>query len=371
MSRGQPIKDRILSLQILRFVAAAMVIVFHAPWRATAPPPSGWLPTYPTAIGAAGVDIFFVLSGFVIAMTGPLARERPTGAAFFWKRWSRVAPLYFLLSIPWIIRAVARGKFNLPQTSATFLFWPAVGRGMALPYLEAGWTLCFEMVFYSTMAALLIGGRLRRNSAILAAVAVLLVAARLFSDWTPLRFVVNPVFLEFGAGVVLAGAWPRLRRAHLALGVALVLAAIAVFAIDGVVGVGDAIYVEPTMRGVSAPLRALAFGVPAALLVAGAAVCDRWVSGPVARAGAWLGDASYSIYLSQALSIPILTGLWFGWFSPEIPLASGACILLTAVAIGALTYVAIERPIMRDIRRLRIVRPGRSLAPASQGESTV
>ena len=124
---------RIASLQVLRFVAAAMVVAFHSSCWALfgesvdCPVDRSW------GIGGAGVDIFFVISGFVITFTGPLATPRPCGVRFFWRRWSRVAPIYFLLSAPFIAIAFATGGLNWPQTAATFLFWSAAGPELVQP----------------------------------------------------------------------------------------------------------------------------------------------------------------------------------------------------------------------------------------------
>src|SRR5579863_6951518 len=148
-------------------------------------------------IGDSGVDIFFVLSGLVIATTGPLAPVRPTGIQFFWRRWRRVAPEFFLASAPYVVVAAATGHLNWPQTIATFLFWPAAGSRMVDPYLIVGWTLCFEMVFYTTVSFLLLGDQLRRNLAILAASAAVLFLAKTLSPWLGFRFLTDPVFVEF------------------------------------------------------------------------------------------------------------------------------------------------------------------------------
>ena len=77
-------RERFMSLQILRFVAAMMVVVFHTTYLVDQLPGSSNRPFFHglAGIGPAGVDIFFVLSGFVIAMTGPLVSPRPSGVLF-------------------------------------------------------------------------------------------------------------------------------------------------------------------------------------------------------------------------------------------------------------------------------------------------
>ena len=347
-------RERIVSLQILRFLAAAAVTIAHASCATELWKHSGCVAQYPAGVGAAGVDVFFVLSGFVIAMNGPLAEPRPTAVTFFWRRWSRVAPIYYLLSLPLIVHALVHDWFNLPQAVATFLFWPAAGPSIVLPFVEAGWTLCFEMVFYSAISAVLINGRVRRNLMGLGLVFGALLAARQFSGWNPLRILANPIFLEFAGGMALARMWPKLRVADLRLGGTLLIAAIAVFATDGAVGVGDAIDWAPTLNGAHVFWRLGVFGVPALLLVAGACICERATHGRVARTLAWMGDASYSIYLIQGTAISVVALSLFPLMGTHRPIALGCALIFVSLALGAATYVIVERPILRDLRRLKL-----------------
>jgi exopolysaccharide production protein ExoZ len=337
---GAAIKDRIASLQVLRFFAATAVILFHVF--------AEHLKWWGGIAGAAGVDVFFVLSGVVITLTGPMASPRPSGAMFFWRRWSRVAPIYFVISAPLVVAAAATGHANWPQTAATFLFWPASGPGVVKPYLAPGWTLCFEMVFYSTVALFLVGGRLRRNVLLLALLVTAVIAARLLDETAVTRFLTDPLFLEFGFGVALATNLGRLRAAPTWLGVALVAVAVAIFGVESFALARQTLVFDEAGR-------VLVFGVPAAILVAGACICDRIVSGAVARRLAWMGDASYSTYLThEIVCIIVFSGL-ASLVSDPILVAGAA--IVASLAVGAATYVFIERPILKELRRVRWSRP--------------
>lgn len=351
---SEPGRQRIVSLQILRFGAAAAVTFAHASCATEFWKHSGCVAHYPAGVGAAGVDVFFVLSGFVIARTGPLASPRPNGLAFFWRRWSRVAPIYYLLSLLVIVQALINGWFNAPQAVATFLFWPAAGRDLTTPFLIAGWTLGFEMVFYTAVSGVLLGGRVRRNLLALAIAVGALIVARQFSGWNPLRILANPIFLEFAAGVILARLWPQLKVADLRIGAALVTVGLTLFAVEAVVGAGDAIYFEPTLRDTHALWRVGVFGVPAALLVTGACICERLMQGRAVRIAAWMGDASYSIYLVQGTAIILLAVLWLPVFGTHRPAILASALSFACLMLGAATYVLIERPILRDLRRIRL-----------------
>src|SRR5258708_7172997 len=142
-------RERIVSLQILRFVAAMMVALCHA--RYLIPLLTGsrgpvWF-WNGAVVGVAGVDLFFVISGFVIAITGPFAEPRPTGALFFWRRWRRVAPVYFVISLPFIVNAWRASGLSSDELIATFLFWPAAGAKIFPPYGGVCRKLLQQMAF--------------------------------------------------------------------------------------------------------------------------------------------------------------------------------------------------------------------------------
>ena len=345
-------RERIVSLQILRFIDAAMVIIYHATCETFTAPGGICSNRHPGDIGAAGVDVFFVVSGFVIFLTGPLAQPRPSGALFFWRRFRRVAPLFYLMSVPFVVAALVTRQFDGPQTIATLLFWPASGPAIVTPYLHAGWTLCFEMAFYSAVAVALIGGRWRRNIVLiaLAVAALALIAPQSLTA----RHLTNPLFVEFGFGAALAWLWPRLRAADLRLGWALAGIAVAIFAAEAILGVGDAIYVRPAVTNTEGFARVAVFGPPAALLVAGVAILDRVARGWAARSLAWLGDASYSTYLSQSISVPLMVDVWMAMLGRGRPLVLIAVLCAGASIVGALSYLLIERPILRELRRLKL-----------------
>jgi hypothetical protein len=80
--------EKIKSLQVMRFVAAAMVVAVHAIYFVSQLPPGPALPSAHIDIGASGVDIFFVISGFVIYRS---ALKRPPALSFLRKRFLRIA----------------------------------------------------------------------------------------------------------------------------------------------------------------------------------------------------------------------------------------------------------------------------------------
>jgi peptidoglycan/LPS O-acetylase OafA/YrhL len=305
-------------------------------------------------MATAGVDVFFIISGFVIGLTGPLATSRPGGIQFFWRRWSRVAPLFYLLSVPAVLVSLGGDPLNWNRIIGTVFFWPATGPRILPPYLPVGWTLCFEMIFYATVALLLIGGRLWRNLAVLAATAAGLALLRPAPAWLGWHMLTNPIFLEFGFGMYLAVMWRRFRLRSTVAGALLILLALSIYWFEATNGVGDAWTMDATLYDTEAMRRVVILGTPAALLVTGALLCEDAFKGALARALAKAGEASYSLYLAHGLLMLILFHAWqlIAPIRPAPWLAFWTTLPFAFIS-GFFVYWAVERPLIGRMRQWR------------------
>lgn len=318
----------IWSLQSLRFVAALMVVYIHAAQTALeATGSTGLVPARLVTVGLSGVDIFFVLSGVVIARTA----RGLTWRQFAWKRLRRIVPIYYLVCIPALFMAVEVG-FGWRDFLATFLLWPATDV-MTPPILPVAWTLCFEALFYSAAALVLADRRWAYVLAITYAIALML------RPYGPVfQFVGNPIILEFLMGVGIA----RLPARPIAVwGILLGMAALVAVGVTGVTPMGET---SSFLVGDGAFWRVLAFGLPAALIVYGTMQIE-------ARESVWtyLGDSSYTLYLVHTLVISGLSALWI-----IVPLPADL-IIITGVGASVLLawriYERFERPLLRILRR--------------------
>jgi len=196
---------QILSIQYLRAAAALGVVAFHAAQRAG----------IDLRIGAAGVDVFFVISGVIIWVV--TQARRPAPGAFVLDRLSRIAPAYVLLTLGVAGSALAFPSLfpNLRLTSGhvlqSVLFIPHPDPdGRPWPVVVAGWTLTFEMFFYVVFAcALLVPLQDRAWWCTLFIGGFAACDAVVRFDSVIGQFYTDNITLEFVAGIWLGVAWTR------------------------------------------------------------------------------------------------------------------------------------------------------------------
>lgn len=299
-------------------------------------------PQHLGALGAAGVDLFFVISGAIMYLT---AFERPASPiAFLGRRLVRVAPLYWLVTLAFVAGAAVFGRtyaepLTLASAATTLTFWPAWS-ALTPPPLGVGWTLCFEMLFYAGVALALAS---RRWLLVLFTAYAAMWALRVGTGWAPARFLGNPIILEFLFGVLLMRYRRRLSLApQLAVG-ALALGLVLLILPNAPDGIG---WAPDTFSGRESFARVLLYGVPAALIAWAALGLE-----PVLRRAAvliYLGDASYSLYLAHTLVFGLLIGALRGVAIAPDALLLGS--LVAAVVSGCVLYELVEKPLLAFLR---------------------
>lgn len=342
--------QRFYGVQALRFAAATAVVAAHALDLAgtrlglETGLAGGTLENF----GAVGVDVFFVISGFIIATT--TRGQAGVGAAgeFLWRRFRRVAPIYWLLSLPILIGMARGGALSGEVATATFLFWPFSGVEMTFPALGPGWTLCFEMLFYAAFGLAMAGGR-RIGWGLIGLYAALMTAGLIVA--TPvLRFWGAPIIVEFLLGVGIAGAW---RRAPPWLGSWAVGLALVGFGLGLVVGYGGIDDVRALNDPWNGLRRVAVWGLPSALLVFGVVRMERGDRAPgrLERAAAFMGDASYSIYLTHVLMIRALGRLFESGMVALPGDAVAGLTVFASLAAGVAVHLWVERPVLKILPR--------------------
>lgn len=332
-------------VQILRGVAATMVLVHHA-IEETRAAPAFVSPDWATRLGAAGVDIFFVISGLVITFSAFRGERRATTPGrFFGLRVHRIYPFYWLCLLSVVTLSASGIAFTSQRLDASRLIASALLAPHPDPIVFVAWTLVFEMYFYVAMTATLALGLSRRAcaAALTATICLALAAARTIGGRsTAVVFLGDPIALEFCFGVGLAVFGPRLLRAPPAAWIALGLAAMAL----------ASAFAEPKgTGGLAVSARWWAWGLPAAAVVLG------FSHMPTGQGAGWrlarlIGDASYAIYLSHIFAMiayakAIKTGLW-----PAPGWGAVALVSAGALAMGVAAHLLVEKPLGRLTRPL-------------------
>jgi peptidoglycan/LPS O-acetylase OafA/YrhL len=336
---------RLQNIQVLRAVAALGVLSLHAlnSWEESGAGYSGSAPH----IGAYGVDLFFVISGFIVSKS---AESTASAASFAWKRFLRVAPVYYVQSAPWLAITALSGKPIAATLATSILFWPIWSSHPAFPLLAQGWTLCFEAQFYCSLAVVVRFGRCAMWALLITFAAALVLNAA--GAGSVFQFIGSPFLLEFLIGAAIARR--PLRERPLA-GVAALVVGCALLVAWAAHGIG---WTHDGTRAFEAPIalaRVAMAGPSAFLFVWGALQLEPWCRWRVVNPVAYLGDASYSLYLTHPLVVASLAAVWRATAAPLIVLP---CIELVAgLCGGVLAYEFLEKPLLAFLRRKPPIRP--------------
>lgn len=329
--------DEIHGIQVLRGIAALAVVVHHALEMSNGSP-GQFSPDWLTTSGAVGVDIFFVISGFIMLHTAFRPSRPPlTPAAFLKRRFLRIYPFYWLCLI-----AMSAVFFLGFMKSHSISAGKIVQSALLLPndpLINVSWTLSYEVFFYLLFAASLLSAS-RTMTALLSMVAIALTLGA--GTLASVPFLANPVMLEFSFGIALALLVPKIPQGRAILVLGAVAAAAALLAPLAIPSVSTA--------GLDGWARVLAWGLPATAIVA-ASLSMRRPTGLAGRGMLLLGDASYALYLTHIFGI-----IAYGWLLKTTALGNLHQLLpviavsLLCTAGGVLAHLLVEAPLNRYLK---------------------
>ncbi len=326
------------SIQLLRFVAAAMVVIYHSYVSFI---PSSLLEhssgtSYWVGFGKVGVHIFFVISGYIMYVTCFYRKRIISSYDFILRRILRLYPVYWIFVVLYIIYDQLSGI--MPSLSALqFIELLLLVPPSSSLIIGPAWTLSFEMYFYLIFGAAIVLGA--RRGAIAVSV-FLFVSAGIGAIFRPdsavAALVTNSLLIEFAMGVWVARL-TTIVVIHRRMGWLAIAGAVAGFA-GGLAWGYDLI---PS---------ALVWGIPSTFLIAGVVVLEqRKNSGHFSffRRLSWLGNSSYSLYLLHLLIIETLMRLYV---TTKYDVKVVTFVILStvlAIILSVIFHNIIERPLIK------------------------
>ncbi len=323
-----------------------MVFASHLFWDII-PMRTHWAKPYIVPIGPAGVDIFFVISGFIIynvakrsaAQVDVVGRGRAV-YEFAMKRIIRIYPLYWIafgvaaLIMIWV--PLPASFVKKPQLELFFLI-----DGIPNFRVQAAWTLTLEVYFYAVTALSIFLFPKKLFAGLLIWFAVVGLAAMLatvFDLPIPLDYAFAPILLEFLLGIVIGllieSGHSRFYAASLCIGV--------IWMLFGAVELLHHAGRVPQ----SYLLRLVCWGFPAALIVYGALALEMrntWIMPKILQ---YLGDASFSIYLWHAIMFNAVAAVFvhLGWVGVVDRTLLATLMGVIGLGVGLLSYHSLEKP---------------------------
>ena len=359
---SSPTPQRLDGLQMLRFFAAFAVLLEHVMHEALSfgIAPDGLIAKLEPVDFGVGVDVFFVISGFIMLHISADKFGTPGAPRdFLLRRIIRLVPLYWLFTIAMLVATVlvpgqlAHNSLNPAHAVASFGFIPWLdSTGLAHPVLGLGWTLNYEMYFYAVFALMLLVP-LSAGVWTIAGLFVVLSFAHLLLPPSQVQayFWTDPIILEFLFGIGLALLLKR--------GVMLPRWMAPLQVVLGIAGLGLGQLID-----IGGPFdRALTSGIPAALVVAGTVFSRPRALGWTGKALVLGGDASYALYLSRPFSINVVILGWQKLHLNSPWLFMGATIVVS-IAAAIVVHLVLERSLLRRLNAALKPRPQRPIAAA-------
>lgn len=329
-------------VQYLRAAAALVVMLFHISvlsqetWQLD--------PAQVDYVGAAGVDLFFVISGFIMAMIVARSGDRFSARDFWLRRVARVVPAYWVITfLVFVLALVLPSLFNsttasIPHllTSLSFLAADS-GSGHTGPLLVVGWTLNYEMFFYLVVAltaGILGDENLLKTSAVLCGLVALGVVFQ--PGHQTLAFYSDPILLEFVFGIIVFRVWRKRDGATFSV--------LSWFAFV----LGMVLLMVQWERPLT-EWRTFFWGIPAMAVLYGGLGVLRFTSPALARLGEW----SYALYLTHVFVITFYIkfaiSAVYGYDVPW-PLHYLALIAICTL-VSAVFYTIVEKPLSGWVSR--------------------
>lgn len=357
-------KMQLQSVQALRGLAALSVMAYH--YREEIDAQFSGLGSAMFNWGLTGVDLFFVLSGFVITLSVSRMNSGVASAADFLKRRAaRLLPAYFILLAVNFLLGGAMATFHYPDKvlnliSALTLTVAYTQHGPF--YVDDGglygvrWTLNYEFLFYLLMAVSLLTRWRWAALAVLLTTLLIVVPVASGQNLTLntagydfphgyLNLMSNPIIWEFTAGVVTGLLWPHTRKLPVAARIPMLVAGILLAVIQIVLNrhVGHGLTESGTVL---------------ALLLAAVAFNDDWLARITPGWLVFIGDISFSLYLLHMVTMRVV--------KKNLPV-EGVMLFITAM-IASVFLAWLSRRYVEPLGQKLFMRGATSRSPSDSKE---
>lgn len=325
------------NIQAARAFAALAVAYFHISLQAR----------YLPVVGYVGVDVFFVISGFIMSLILDSGEDH-----FFYRRITRIVPLYWAMSVAVFIIAMispsllASSTANTENLLKSLFFIPYVKEsGLMQPILFLGWTLNYEMYFYLVISVALF---VASGSA---AVGVAVLGMTIASAAIPLTGCSAAPCIFYASPIVLEFAWGWLAyRAYCACARRVSQTGLPLFAAAGLVALAALVWIDKA-GWAGAPHFSAGMPAFAVIVVATAAEAAGWRA--LWRPLLLLGNASYALYLSHPYvenTYMKLAARLAPKLDPTLTWAGFIACMAAVCTVGISLHLLVERPLLHLIR---------------------
>lgn len=318
----------IKNIQLLRGIAANSVLLFHMTVMESRYGNGMQVIPNPLRFLESGVDLFFVISGFIMAI---IISADSSWKEFLFARIARIYPAYWIYTtvalLVFIAVPTAYGRDQMPSIWKSYLLIPQ----RDVPLLNVGWTLIHEVYFYLILAILLAARIPLWVGIALWAPCIILLYLLTDSTASPiLKILSHPLGWEFIMGAM-AGFLIKAKRLYCPR----TILSLSIFAIL------VAAFIVPYPSASAPWLRALVVGSAFTLLVYGLSAIKE-----VKNCGLFmkLGDASYSLYLSHVLVISLIGKVFLSLHTTSYALEVIYVVfsIVMANAFGLISYALLE-----------------------------
>jgi exopolysaccharide production protein ExoZ len=340
-------KDKYETIQVLRFIAALMVIILHSTFYTSERLDSS---TIVYDQGYNGVSLFFVISGFVMIISSEKLIENQRGWMIFAvKRIIRIVPIYWIITgykilvLVFASSLVLHTRLDFGFILKSVFFIPAINReGMFRPFYGVGWTLNFEMFFYLLFTISL---ALKVRPIILLSIVLIPLSVLSFfktPDWpVALRFYADPIILNFLYGMIIAKLILHGVKVPRKLAIPAILLGLTImFFPTGIFSVISYLSYNP-----------IATNIATFLVVYGGASIENYWGKKAPYLLVFLGTASYSLYLvhpSISPSAPTLLKM-LHLHSVFMSVTLG---VIGSILVGVVFYRFFEKPVTKFLTSL-------------------